>query len=362
MSSQQPPVGITNPPVGITNPPVGITNPPVGITNPSVGITNPPVGITNPPVGITNPPVGITNPSVGITPITGSMIQPPTTYESFTPSMSPLATNNIGLYGPNGHNNFQPLPPPPSRNPPLINQPQRLVDPEKERLCVELFARSDIDLTMEQLNTLKWVVDNGVSQPFTSLPGITNETLRHIADYNGRIRQVIGCLLEITTHNGLFQAYKGRLSPKETFLLVYEFIRTLVDTTNDLREKYQTMRTMRNSISDESFSAIPWNNDDEKEHLIRTAASNTPLGGYILPEIYVFLSANGQRNPHANNRDLRERMLSIYDCCISIMRQLQPTLGGGKIRKFKKTYKNKKKKSIKNTKRKTYKNTKRKHK
>ena len=223
----------------------------------------------------------------------------------------------------------------PSRRAPPIPQSIQ-VNPQKEQLCVQLFGRSNngcLDLTMEQLETMRWAMDNGVYQ---RTGNETYQTILPVVEHNGRIRSVIGCLLELANKYGLVEINRGRLTPKETFAKVYYAIHNLHTSSEAPQTIYQRMLDARQSISDEAFAAIPWTDAgfDTRTSLI-VKSINPPTGFDFLatfaPELY------SARWPHQLGQDtgLRKKMLEIYDCLISIMLQLYPQLGnrGGKLKR-----------------------------
>jgi hypothetical protein len=218
----------------------------------------------------------------------------------------------------------------------------------KEQLCVKLFGIGGInsevclELTIRQVDALSWAFDNKVFNP-NDLGG---SKLIEIAKYFEKIHSVIGCLLDLANNHGVYRSRnEGRLDPEQTFKHVFMIINTL-SNPSESSKLLKTMEDARNSISDEMFWKTPPGNGDERGGLIYQAISAVDFLYTFVPETTVF-----QLSPYqlAANADVRKKMLEIYDCLISIMKQLHPRLGG--------SIKNKKRKSIK---RKSIKNKKRK--
>jgi hypothetical protein len=229
---------------------------------------------------------------------------------------------------------------PPSRNPPIPP-----IDSKKKQLCVELFGSSDngcLKLTMEQLDIMKWAIINNV---YNRSGQETYETLQQPIEYFRRIRPVIGCLFDISISYGL-------LNRTEAFQRAFHTIANLVDPRKRSPITiFQEMINVRTSISDESFRKIEVSPAGlaMKVELIQEAGSKLPMVDFF-PELYTF---NKKPEVAIELFKIREKILTIYDCLISIMRRLYPTLGRGmrklKTHKKKKTHNKtyKKKKSYK---------------
>lgn len=232
-----------------------------------------------------------------------------------------------------------------TRRAPPIPQQAIQVDPIKEQLCVQLFGRSNngcLELTMNQLETIQWAMDNRVYQ---RTGNETYQTMLPIAEHNGRIRSVIGCLLELANKYG----NELNVRSMSKFAIVYFAVNRLISIPGGETPQtiYQRMLDTRQSISDEAFAAIPWTDAgfDTRASLIAKSI-NPPTGFDFLANFAPESFSARSSSQLGNNTELRKKLLEIYDCLISIMLQLYPQLGnrGGKLkRKYnKKSYKKRK--------------------
>lgn len=240
-------------------------------------------------------------------------------------------------------------PPPPNLGRPIQTQSRRAppipqqaiqVNPQKEQLCIQLFGRSNngcLDLTMEQLETIQWAMDNGQYQ---RTGNETYQTILPIAEDLRIYRTVIGCLLELANK------YRIDERSRSKFATAFYAIHSLKTSSEPPQTIYQRMLDTRQSISDEAFEAIPWTDTGFQTRASLIVKSINPPTGFdflanFAPEIYLL-----QPYQFASDTGLRKKMLEIYDCLISIMLQLYPQLGnrGGKLKRKrnKKSYKKRK--------------------
>ncbi len=154
----------------------------------------------------------------------------------------------------------------------------------------------------------------------------------------------IECLRDLVNTYGIGIHNRGQLPPNEAQSYILGPINNLRSLSEpERRDLLQKWEESRDSISGNNWTSIPWT---EAGHITRGnrlshARTQTPFIGNLISamtQAYDYL----QQYQYAGDNELREKILAIINCFISIIQR--PRRGGKQNKKSKKKYKKQKSK------------------